>query len=61
MWDLLAPGNEPVFPALVGRFFTTGPPGKFPVPLLLENDQHSFISLQYFIRAVKKVALGSQV
>ena len=32
MWNLLGPGIEPVFPALVGRFFTTGPPGMFPVP-----------------------------
>ena len=26
--DLLNPGIEPVFPALVGRFCTTVPPGK---------------------------------
>ena len=28
MWDLPRPGLEPVFPALVGRFSTTAPPGK---------------------------------
>ena len=28
MWGLLEPGMEPVFPALVGRFLTTGPQGK---------------------------------
>ena len=28
MWDLPGPGVEPVSPALAGRFFTTGPPGK---------------------------------
>ena len=30
MWDLPGPGIEPMFPALAGRFLTTGPPGKFP-------------------------------
>ena len=29
MWNLPRPGTEPVFPALAGRFLTTGPPGKF--------------------------------
>ena len=28
MWDLPAPGLEPVSPALAGRFLTTAPPGK---------------------------------
>ena len=28
MWGLPGPGLEPVFPALAGRFLTTGPPGK---------------------------------
>ena len=28
MWDLPRPGTEPMSPALVGRFFTTQPPGK---------------------------------
>jgi len=28
MCDLSEPGMEPVFPALAGRFLTTGPPGK---------------------------------
>ena len=28
MWNLPGAGIEPVFPALVGRFLTTGPPGK---------------------------------
>ena len=28
MWDLPAPGIEPVFPALAGGFLTTAPPGK---------------------------------
>ena len=28
MWNLPRAGIEPVFPALVGRFLTTGPPGK---------------------------------
>ena len=28
VWDLPGPGIEPVFPALAGRFLTTGPPGK---------------------------------
>ena len=28
MWDLPGPGNEPVSPALAGRFLSTAPPGK---------------------------------
>ena len=32
MWNLPAPGIEPVSPALAGRFLSTGPPGK-PWPL----------------------------
>ena len=28
MWNLPGAGIEPVFPALVGRFLTPGPPGK---------------------------------
>ena len=28
MWDLLGPGIEPMFPTLVGKFLTTGPPRK---------------------------------
>ena len=28
MWDLPEPGIESVSPALAGRFFTAGPPGK---------------------------------
>ena len=28
MWDLTGSGVNPVSPALAGRFFTTGPPGK---------------------------------
>ena len=27
-WKLPGPGTEPMFPALAGRFLTTGPPGK---------------------------------
>ena len=27
-WDLPGPGSKPMFPVLVGRFLTTGPPGK---------------------------------
>ena len=29
IWNLSGPGIKPVFPALEGRFLTTGPPGKF--------------------------------
>ena len=28
MWDLPGPGIEPQFLSLMGRFFTTEPPGK---------------------------------
>ena len=28
IWDLLGPGVELVYPALAGRFLTTGSPGK---------------------------------
>ena len=30
MWNLPRPGNEPVSPALAGRFLTTGPPERSP-------------------------------
>ena len=30
-----SPGIEPTPPALEGRFLTTGPPGKSPIPLLM--------------------------
>ena len=32
MWDLPGPGLEPVYPALVGGFLTTVPPGEPPSP-----------------------------
>ena len=35
MWDLPDLGIEPVFPGLTGKFFTTEPPGKPPLCLLL--------------------------
>ena len=38
MWDLPGPGIEPVTPALVGRFFTTEPPGKPSSRLLYTKD-----------------------
>ena len=34
MWDLPRPGLEPVSPALAGRFSTTAPPGKPPLPII---------------------------
>ena len=30
MWNLSRPGVEPMSPALAGRFFIIGPPGKYP-------------------------------
>ena len=36
MWDLPAPGLEPVSPALAGGFLTTAPPGK-PLSCLLDR------------------------
>ena len=38
MWDLPRPGIEPMSPALVGRFLTTGPPGKVPVYFVSSFD-----------------------
>ena len=35
MWDLPRPGTEPVSPALAGKFFTTEPPGKPCVPIVI--------------------------
>ena len=44
MWDLPGPGIELVSSALVGWFFTTGPPGKSPtVKFLKENSLSSNI------------------
>ena len=42
MWNLPRSGVEPVSPALAGRFFTTGPPGK---PLLLPYFYTLFLHL----------------
>ena len=35
MWDLPAPGLEPVSAALAGGFLTTAPPGKSQLPDVL--------------------------
>ena len=37
-WDLPRPGMEPVSPASVGGFLTTGPPGKSPTSSILFKD-----------------------
>ena len=34
-WDRPRPGLEPVSPALAGRFSTTAPPGKTPLPIFI--------------------------
>ncbi|KAJ8785529.1 hypothetical protein J1605_007126 [Eschrichtius robustus] len=43
MWDLPRPGLEPVCPALAGRFLTTAPPGKPPLPLFSTMDKYDVI------------------
>ena len=45
MWGLSGPGIEPVFPALAGRFLTSGPPGKSP---LCDLKQNAFLCLWNF-------------
>ena len=47
MWNFLGPGIEPVSPALVSGFFTTGPPGKFCWYILEINSSQS-LHLQIF-------------
>ena len=37
MWNLPGPGFEPTYPALAGRFLTTGPRGK---------SQESFLKIE---------------
>ena len=51
MWDLPGPGIEPVSPALVGRFFTTEPPGKPEIKLLkyLSNTQFLMFYMYYLL------------
>ena len=44
MWDLPGSGIEPVSPALVGRFFTTEPPGK---PEEVSSDHWSLLCRIY--------------
>ena len=39
MWDLPAPGLEPVCPALAGGFLTTVPPGKSPEFILRDEKK----------------------
>ena len=50
MWDLPRAGMEPASPALIGRFFTTEPPGK-PCQVLLKT-------LDFFIMKVKLFSLA---
>ena len=38
MRDLSEPGMEPIRPALAGRFFTTEPPGKPAVIVLINHE-----------------------
>ena len=45
MWDLPAPGIEPLSPALAGGFFTTGPPGKPQASGLSYNCCHTLNSV----------------
>ena len=45
MWDLPRLGIDPMFPALVGGFFTTEPPGKPPIAIkvyvLVPDNNHT--------------------
>ena len=43
MWNLPGPGIKPVFPALAGRFLTTGPPEKSSLSLYNELSYHSSV------------------
>ena len=43
--DLPHPGIEPISPALVGRFFTTKPPGKATPP-----DLYELVTLSGFLK-----------
>ena len=48
-WDLPGPGIKPVSSMLVGRFFTTEPPGK---PLLYKLNHRNCTSLLFFRKPV---------
>ena len=45
MWDLLGPGIEPMFLALVGRFIITEPPGKPRGKILKCDDSRTEMGL----------------
>ena len=45
------PGTEPTFPALEGRFFTTGPPGKSPY-LSFCYFEHIYLTFNPFVEFV---------
>ena len=47
MWDLPGPGIEPASPTLVGKFFTTEPPGK-PCHILLKTLDFFIIKIKLF-------------
>ena len=49
MWDLPAPGIEPVSPALVDRVLTTGPPGNSEIEIFTNNLNSKFIDLSFRI------------
>ena len=51
MWDLSSPGIKLVFPALQGRFLTTGPPGKPPGAVLSRTVRDALIEVGFWISA----------
>ena len=58
MWDLPRPVNEPVSPALAGRFSTTAPPGK---PCLFFNNTNSLQSLNTTCKVIQVCGLCLQI
>ena len=45
--DLPDPGNEPMSSALVGKFFTTEPPGKPKMKYMAKNDSIFLTFINY--------------
>ena len=61
MWDLPAPGLEPVFSALAGRFLITVPPGKSNQVFICLGLTNSLPNQHNFKDTLNSVAFGTNL